>query len=259
MIGEADRLLAATDFYKNFTGWDTISDAILFSIPSFLYPAKPLMATNNFLGHYAGDAAPEDFGTQFSYGFFANWYNAFGLPGVLAGSAITVVWIGMLIGLIATGKPQSDPWYLLARGRPEPELRRTVDVRTDLGHPHTADRDDTAAVGPYPRARPFRTRRAEHADRRAAIASADLRSARRASRGRVRLRRARADCLIGGQIAVDHRSGTETPRVADTGVAARGQGRQRRVDDGRRSRRIQGIEGHGRAHHRLRPWVRGHW
>ena len=114
MIAEADRLFYSTDYYHEFTGWDTITDGVLYSVPHFLYPMKPMYGTNNFLGQYTGDLSPTDFGTQISYGFFANWYNAFDFPGVLLGSIATTIWIVFLVNLIATGSATRDVWSLFA-------------------------------------------------------------------------------------------------------------------------------------------------
>ena len=114
MVGEADRLLAATNYYGEFTGLETITEAALHVVPSYLYPAKPVLGTNNFLGRYAGDLGQDDYGTQISYGFFANFYNAFGFVGVFFGSVLTVIWVSILTGLISTGPMHRDPWFLLA-------------------------------------------------------------------------------------------------------------------------------------------------
>jgi hypothetical protein len=88
MVGEADRLISATERRQAFTGWETVIWGFELATPSFLYPEKPKFEAGNFLGHIVGDVNPSDTTTQISYGVMANLYNAFSLAGVLVGTPL---------------------------------------------------------------------------------------------------------------------------------------------------------------------------
>jgi hypothetical protein len=88
MVGEADRLISATERQQAFTGWETIIWGFKLATPSFLYPNKPVFEAGNFLGHIVGDLDPSDRTTQMSYGVMANLYNAFSFFGVLVGTPL---------------------------------------------------------------------------------------------------------------------------------------------------------------------------
>jgi hypothetical protein len=88
MVGEADRLIAATDAHGTLTGWHTIVWGFELIVPSVFYPDKPQWAANNYLAHIVGDVNSEDTTTQVSYGLMANLYNAFSFTGVAVGSMI---------------------------------------------------------------------------------------------------------------------------------------------------------------------------
>lgn len=88
MVGEADKLIAATDAGQSFTGWETISWGFKMLLPSFLVPDKPIWGTGNYLAHISGEVGSTDYTTQVSYGVMANLYNAFSLPGVMVGTAL---------------------------------------------------------------------------------------------------------------------------------------------------------------------------
>lgn len=113
MIGEADRLVSATDRFGE-TGFETIENSLLYVVPYFLYPNKSQSASGNYLGRYAGDAADDDLSTQFSYGFMANAYNAYGMAWVLPICFLTSGFVLGLVGLCASGRFYSDPWSILA-------------------------------------------------------------------------------------------------------------------------------------------------
>ena len=85
MVGEADRLISATEEQHAFTGWETIVWGFRLIVPSFIDPDKPVWSTGNLLGHIAGDAGPSDLTTQWAYGIMANLYNAFSYLGVFFG------------------------------------------------------------------------------------------------------------------------------------------------------------------------------
>ncbi len=111
MIGEADRLIAATDETQSFTGWETIINGMKLMVPSFLIGDKPTSGGGNFLGHVAGDLAPDDMTTQVSYGVMANLYNAFGLTGVLLGTiAFFFVFYYVLKLWFADSDLSMGPW-----------------------------------------------------------------------------------------------------------------------------------------------------
>jgi hypothetical protein len=102
MVGEADRLISATERQQAFTGWETITWGFKLLTPSFLYPDKPIVEAGNYLGHIVGDVGPTDSTTQISYGVMANFYNAFSLSGVLIGTPLFFAgfyyWIRMFLG-----------------------------------------------------------------------------------------------------------------------------------------------------------------
>jgi hypothetical protein len=119
MIGEADRLIAATDEMQSYTGWETITDGLQLMVPSFLLPDKSLIGGGNFLGRIAGDVASDDLSTQISYGIMANFYNAFGLTGVLLGTTIFIAIFFYVLRIwfatpdLSFGPWGSSIWYLL--------------------------------------------------------------------------------------------------------------------------------------------------
>jgi hypothetical protein len=102
MVGEADRLVDATERQHAFTGWETIAWGFKLLTPSFLFPDKPVFEAGNHLAHIAGDVGSSDMTTQVSYGIMANFYNAFSLPGVLMGTSIFFAlfyyWIRLFLG-----------------------------------------------------------------------------------------------------------------------------------------------------------------
>lgn len=111
MIGEADRLIAATDGTQSYTGWETIMYGVKMMVPSFLMADKPSSGGGNLLGHIVGELAPNDMVTQVSYGFMANLYNAFGLNGVLFGTILFIsVFYYVLRLWFATPNLEFSPW-----------------------------------------------------------------------------------------------------------------------------------------------------
>jgi len=102
MVGEADRLIYATEQQQAFTGWETITWGFKLLMPSFLYPDKPIFEAANYLSHIAGESNPADKTTQVSYGVMANLYNAFSLSGVLFGTPLFFgafyYWIRIFLG-----------------------------------------------------------------------------------------------------------------------------------------------------------------
>ena len=104
MVGEADKLISATLRQQAFTGWTTIIWGFEFLTPRFLYPDKPGVESDNYLGHIAGDIKdPHDQLTEMAYGIMANFYNAFSLSGVLIGTtlffALFYFWMRMFVGV----------------------------------------------------------------------------------------------------------------------------------------------------------------
>jgi hypothetical protein len=86
MVGLADTLVAGTN-ESDFTGWETITWGFKLMVPSFIYPDKPIYPASNFLAHIAHEVSDYDYTTQVSYGFMANFYNAFSFPGVPVGDS----------------------------------------------------------------------------------------------------------------------------------------------------------------------------
>jgi len=102
MVGEADKLIFATQHQQAFTGWETITWGFKLLTPSFFYPDKPVFEAGNYLGHIVGEVADSDTTTQVSYGIMANLYNAFSFPGVFVGTVIFFAgfyyWIRIFLG-----------------------------------------------------------------------------------------------------------------------------------------------------------------
>jgi hypothetical protein len=102
MIGEADKLISATEKQRCFTGWETITWGFKLLTPSFLSRDKPIYEAGNYLGHIAGEVARADSTTQISYGVMANFYNAFSFLGVLVGTPLLFgglyYWIRIFLG-----------------------------------------------------------------------------------------------------------------------------------------------------------------
>ncbi len=119
MVGEADRLIDATDQTQSYTGWQTIIAGLQVAVPSFIMPMKPDFAVGNLLGHIGGELADDDYSTQISYGFMANLYNAFGLYGVLFGTIIFISTFYYMLRLwfaspdLNFGPYGSSIWYIL--------------------------------------------------------------------------------------------------------------------------------------------------
>lgn len=102
MVGEADKLICATESQKAFTGWETIVWGFKLLMPSFLSPNKPVLEAGNYLGHIVGEVGSSDTTTQVSYGVMANLFNAFSLLGVAIGAplffAVFYFWIRLFLG-----------------------------------------------------------------------------------------------------------------------------------------------------------------
>jgi hypothetical protein len=86
MVGQADRLVAATIDRQSNTGWYTVNQGLELATPSFIYPDKPIYGTGNYLGHITGEVGSRDRVTQVSYGVMATFFNAFSYSGVFLGS-----------------------------------------------------------------------------------------------------------------------------------------------------------------------------
>jgi len=118
MVSEADRLIAATERQRAFTGWETITWGFKLAAPSFLYPNKPIFEAGNYLAHIVGEVGSSDFTTQVSYGIMANLYNAFSFAGVFFGTPVFVAgfyyWIRLFLGEARwEGQPTASTlWFL---------------------------------------------------------------------------------------------------------------------------------------------------
>lgn len=116
MLGEADKLIAVST-NSEYTGWETITWGFKMILPRFINPDKPAYAANNYLGHIVGDANPTDHTTQFSYGFMANFYNAFGFPCVFIGSTLLVGCLYYWCSLFFGNSSYLDIWGILVFGQ----------------------------------------------------------------------------------------------------------------------------------------------
>lgn len=88
MIGEADRLISATEKQQAFTGWYTILWGFEMILPRAISPNKPVFSSANYLSHIAGDSHRSDFTTQWAYGVMANFFNAFSFLGTFIGTTV---------------------------------------------------------------------------------------------------------------------------------------------------------------------------
>jgi hypothetical protein len=118
MIGEADRLIYATERQQAFTGWETITWGFKLLTPSILYPDKPVFEAANYLSHIAGESNITDTTTEVSYGMMANLYNAFSYAGVLIGTplffGLFYYWVRIFLGDASwSGLPSASTlWFV---------------------------------------------------------------------------------------------------------------------------------------------------
>jgi hypothetical protein len=102
MVSEASWLIDATNSSQTFTRWETISWGFEMLTPRFLNPDKPYMSAANYLGRYAGVVGETDEVTNISFGYMANFYNAFGHWGVFLGGilfpSVLFMWFGLFVG-----------------------------------------------------------------------------------------------------------------------------------------------------------------
>jgi hypothetical protein len=118
MVGEADKLVAATIERQAWSGWETITWGFKLAVPSFIDPDKPVLPPGNYLAHIAGEVGDGDLTTQVSYGVMANFFNAFAYPGVLVGTSVFFCGFYYLLYLLF-GNPRwssqplgSTVWFL---------------------------------------------------------------------------------------------------------------------------------------------------
>jgi hypothetical protein len=118
MVGEADRLIYATERQQSFTGWETITWGFKLLTPSVLYPDKPIFEAANYLSHIAGESNITDTTTEVSYGMMANLYNAFSFTGVLIGTPVFFglfyYWVRIFLGDASwSGLPSTSTlWFV---------------------------------------------------------------------------------------------------------------------------------------------------
>jgi len=118
MVGQADRLVAATIQQQSWTGWYTVKRGFELAIPSFIYADKPIYAAGNYLGHITGEVGPLDGTTQVSYGVMATFFSAFSYSGVFLGTIVFFGCFYYLLGLFfgnphATVSPsESTMWFV---------------------------------------------------------------------------------------------------------------------------------------------------
>jgi hypothetical protein len=117
MIGPADELIAATTQKNQFTGSETIVWGFKMLPPRFLYPNKPAWAPNNYLASIVGALGAEDRTTQISYGFMANFYNAYAIPGVLIGTFAFVAFMHWWLTLFIGNDSEKSVWFIFAIGQ----------------------------------------------------------------------------------------------------------------------------------------------
>ncbi len=120
LVGDADRLIAATYDMQAYTGWTTVVWGFQLMMPSALFPNKPSANSGNFLAHVAGDLGEGDMSTNVSYGVMANFYHAFGLIG---GGAAMLVFFGLSHYILRSTFPKAfwtrapssrTMWFIIA-------------------------------------------------------------------------------------------------------------------------------------------------
>ena len=116
MVSEADKLIAAS-MNSEHTGWETITWGLQMILPRFLYSEKPVFAANNYLAHIVGELHPRDTTTQISYGFMANFYNAFGFIGVIVGSTLLISSLYYWLALFFGNPTNINIWIILVFGQ----------------------------------------------------------------------------------------------------------------------------------------------
>ena len=118
MVGEADKLICATQLGNAFTGWETIVWGFKLLVPSFVSPNKPIAEAGNYLGHIVGEVGSSDTTTQVSYGVMANLFNAFSILGVVVGTPLFFgafyFWIRLFLGNARwDGEPSTSAlWFI---------------------------------------------------------------------------------------------------------------------------------------------------
>jgi hypothetical protein len=118
MVGQADRLVAATIQLQSWTGWFTVKRGIELASPSFINAEKPVFGAGNYMGHITGEVTPQDNTTQVSYGVMATFFNAFSYIGVSVGTVVFFSCFYYLIRLFfgscnATVSPsESTMWFV---------------------------------------------------------------------------------------------------------------------------------------------------
>ena len=116
MIAEADKLIAASTNSEG-TGWETITWGFKMALPRFILPDKPILAANNYLARLVGGLGANDYTTQVSYGFMANFYNAFGFIGVIIGSLLLICGLYYWLTLFFGNPANISIWVILVFGQ----------------------------------------------------------------------------------------------------------------------------------------------
>lgn len=116
MVSEADKLIAASTNSEE-TGWETINWGFKMLLPRFINSTKPVFAANNYLAHIVGELNPRDTTTQVSYGFMANFYNAFGFTGVIVGSTLLISSLYYWLSLFFGNPANLNIWVILVFGQ----------------------------------------------------------------------------------------------------------------------------------------------
>lgn len=107
MVGQADRLIAATIQQQSWTGSYTVKQGFELAVPSFIYAEKPILGVGNYLGHITGEVGPHDGTTQVSYGVMATFFNAFSYPGAFLGTIVFFCYFYYLLRLFF-GNPHAN-------------------------------------------------------------------------------------------------------------------------------------------------------
>ena len=97
LVYEQSWLVSASVDPSQRSGWFTIDWGFDMLWPRFLKPDKPAGSAAPWLGSFSGITGSDDDATSISFGYMANFYNAFGNQGVVIGGFLTAFFLFLLV------------------------------------------------------------------------------------------------------------------------------------------------------------------
>ena len=97
LVYEQSWLVSASVDPSQRSGWFTIQWGFDMLWPRFLKPDKPAGSAAPWLGSFSGITNADDDATSISFGYMANFYNAFGNLGVVIGGFLTAFFVFLLV------------------------------------------------------------------------------------------------------------------------------------------------------------------